>query len=191
MAISPRNECFWLSFWPEDKSIRPEAESRMNAALEATSVPNQNGSTARPGRSFMPHMYMAFWFDMAKAFGKCNLQRSARSSDHFARTHIHSILYSPGELVNFGRSRSHQEPLNLKVERHRHHLPPISHRSHSHRFASESRSDWNPSSEKKETGARRRDKCDRDGNYPMIPIPKGTQRSSGRKVVLIHHSKIF
>jgi len=79
----------------------------MNAALEATSVPNQNGSTARPGRSFMPHMYMAFWFDMAKAFGKCNLQRSARSRDHFAGTHTYIRPGNWSTLVGLGRIKSH------------------------------------------------------------------------------------
>lgn len=68
-----------------------------------------HGQVAARSRSFMPHMYMAFWFDKAKAFGKCNLQRSAQSSNHFA-TRERELTHNRGQLVNFSRSHQATQP---------------------------------------------------------------------------------
>lgn len=71
-----------------------------------------HGQVAAPSRSFMPHMYMAFWFDKAKAFGKCNLQRSTREglTRHWHRHRHTKLTHNRGQLVNFSRSHQATQP---------------------------------------------------------------------------------
>lgn len=96
-----------------------------------------HGSSGWPGQAapLCRICTWVFWFDMAKAFGKCNLQRSTRSSDHFAHTYVYIGIYiCPGNwstLVGLGRIKSHStSKLNG--------IGITCHRSHT---ASESRSD--------------------------------------------------
>lgn len=113
MHISPRNECFCLFLWPEDKSIR-RREGECNKCSKS--------KRDLFGPTWQKHLE--------------NVIYNARRREQRPATTAHTLSHSHTNwnlVVNFGRS--HQEPLNLKVERHRqwlwHHLPPISHRSHS------------------------------------------------------------